>query len=66
MKPVSQKLSLLQKPQWVAMVLLLLILATFAVSLGLGSSTVSFDRLLPTLFGQGTFKDEFVDRKSAG
>ncbi|CAM4378799.1 FecCD family ABC transporter permease [Saccharibacillus endophyticus] len=60
MKPVSKKLSLLQKPQWVAMLLILLILATFVVGLGLGSSTVSFDRILPTLFGQGTFKDEFV------
>lgn len=60
MKPVSEKISLLQKPQWVAMLLILLILATFVVSLGLGSSTVSFDRILPTLFGQGTFKDEFV------
>lgn len=60
MKPVSQKSSLLQKPLWVAMMLLLLILVTFVVSLGLGSSTVSFDRILPTLFGQGTFKDEFV------
>ncbi|WP_037283141.1 FecCD family ABC transporter permease [Saccharibacillus sacchari] len=60
MKPVSEKISLLQKPQWVAMLLMLLILATLVVSLGLGSSTVSFDRILPTLFGQGTFKDEFV------
>lgn len=60
MKPLSQRISLLKKPQWVAMLLILLILATFVVSLGLGSSTVSFDRILPTLFGQGTFKDEFV------
>lgn len=60
MKPLSQRLSLLQKPQWVAVILVLLILVTAVVSLGLGSSTVSFDRILPTLFGQGTFKDEFV------
>ncbi|MEJ8306883.1 iron ABC transporter permease [Saccharibacillus sacchari] len=60
MKPVSKKLSLLQKPQWVAMLLIVLILVTLVVSLGHGSSTVSFDRILPTLFGQGTFKDEFV------
>lgn len=60
MKPLSQRISLLKKPHWVAMLLILLILATFVVSLGLGSSTVSFDRILPTLFGQGTFKDEFV------
>nr|WP_305120977.1 iron ABC transporter permease [Saccharibacillus sp. JS10] len=40
--------------------MVLLILVTIFISLGLGSSTVSFDRILPTLFGQGTFKDEFV------
>lgn len=29
-------------------------------SLGLGYSSVSYDRILPTIFGHGTFKEEFV------
>ncbi|WP_425472198.1 FecCD family ABC transporter permease [Saccharibacillus brassicae] len=37
-----------------------LILVTFFVSLGLGSSSVSYGRIIPTLLGSGTFKDEFV------
>ncbi|WP_028594653.1 FecCD family ABC transporter permease [Paenibacillus assamensis] len=37
-----------------------LILLTTIVSLGLGYSSVSFDRIVPTLLGNGTFKEEFV------
>ena len=29
-------------------------------SLGLGYSSVSYERILPTIFGHGTFKEEFV------
>lgn len=38
----------------------ILILTTAIISAGIGYSSLSFDRLLPTLFGQGTFKEEFV------
>lgn len=37
-----------------------LIAVTAAIGMGIGRSSVSFDRLLPTLFGQGTFKEHFV------
>ncbi|WP_400164433.1 FecCD family ABC transporter permease [Brevibacillus sp. TJ4] len=40
--------------------LLVLTLCTIVVSMGLGYSSLSYDRLLPVLFGQGTFKEEFV------
>ncbi|MBH5318290.1 iron ABC transporter permease [Paenibacillus sp. GSMTC-2017] len=39
---------------------LTLIVATIVVSLGLGYSTVSYDRILPTLLGAGNFKEEFI------
>ncbi|MBT2583308.1 iron ABC transporter permease [Planococcus sp. ISL-109] len=37
-----------------------LIIVTAILSLGLGYSTLGFDRILPVLFGQGDFKEEFV------
>jgi iron complex transport system permease protein len=37
-----------------------LILLTAIVSMGIGYSSLSFDRLLPVLFGHGTFKEDFV------
>lgn len=37
-----------------------LILLTSFVAMGLGYSSVSYDRLLPTILGSGTFKEEFV------
>ena len=36
------------------------ILITMVIALSVGSSSVSYDRLIPTLLGQGTFVDEFV------
>ncbi|XID91920.1 FecCD family ABC transporter permease [Paenibacillaceae bacterium WGS1546] len=40
--------------------LLLLIAATIAVRLSIGSGALSFDRLLPTLLGHGTAKENLV------
>ncbi len=37
-----------------------LIVVTAIVGMGIGRSSVSFDRLIPILFGQGTFKENFV------
>lgn len=42
------------------MMLSVLILLTAFISIGLGYSSVSYDRLLPTLFGYGSFKEEFI------
>ncbi|MEN2465287.1 iron ABC transporter permease [Ornithinibacillus sp. FSL M8-0202] len=40
--------------------LLVLIIITAIISMGIGYSSVSFDRILPTLFGEGSFKEHFV------
>lgn len=37
-----------------------LILATILIGLGIGSFPVSYDRLIPTIMGHGTFEDHFV------
>ncbi|WP_026827268.1 FecCD family ABC transporter permease [Exiguobacterium artemiae] len=42
------------------LLLSLLLLGTIVISIGLGPASVSYDRLLPTLFGQGSFKEDFV------
>ncbi|GIP28973.1 iron ABC transporter permease [Paenibacillus sp. J23TS9] len=52
--------SLIKKHRLIMLILFVLIVLTIIVSMGLGYSTLSFDRLLPTLFGQGTFKENFV------
>jgi iron complex transport system permease protein len=52
--------SLIQKQRITLTVSFLFILITIVVGMGMGYSTLSYDRLLPTLFGQGTFKEEFV------
>ena len=41
-------------------IVLLLILATFVASTAIGSGALSFDRLLQTLFGHGTTKENLV------
>ena len=51
---------LVKKQRIFFIVLLLLIVITAFVSAGIGYSTLSFNRLLPTFLGQGTFKEEFV------
>ncbi|MBO8176151.1 MAG: iron ABC transporter permease [Bacillus sp. (in: Bacteria)] len=51
---------LLKKQRMILCALLALIMLTIVIGMGLGYSSVSFDRILPTLLGQGTFKEEFV------
>ncbi|WP_449402999.1 FecCD family ABC transporter permease [Exiguobacterium artemiae] len=41
-------------------ILSVLLLGTIVISIGLGPASVSYDRLLPTLLGQGSFKEDFV------
>ena len=50
----------IKKQQVFVVILSILILSTAIISAGIGYSSLSFDRLIPTLFGQGTFKEEFV------
>ena len=52
--------SILRKQRLIILTLLIVIITTIVVGMGLGSASLSYDRLLPTLMGQGTFKEEFV------
>ena len=52
--------SLLKKQRILFCLLLVLIVATTIIGMGMGYSSLSYDRLLPTFFGQGTFKENFV------
>lgn len=52
--------ALVKKQRLIVGLLFLLILATAVISMGMGYSSLSYDRLIPTLFGQGTFKEDFV------
>lgn len=50
----------LRKQQLIVLGLAALTLLTIVVSLGLGSSSVSYDRIIPTILGHGSFKEKFV------
>ena len=52
--------ALVRRPAIVLSVMLLLIVATIVTSMSIGSASLSFDRLLPTLLGHGTFKEDLV------
>lgn len=52
--------SLLRRQRLILLALFILIVLTVVVSMGLGYASLSFDRLIPTLLGQGTFKEHFV------
>jgi iron complex transport system permease protein len=52
--------SIIKKQRIIVATLIVLILLTVITSLGLGYSSVSYGRILPTIFGNGTFKEEFV------
>ena len=52
--------ALVKKQRILFCLLLVFIVATAFIGLGLGYSSLSYDRLLPTLFGQGTFKENFI------
>ena len=48
------------KPLLLFITLLLLTFGAIIISLGVGYSTVSVNRILPTLFGMGSFEEEFI------
>lgn len=52
--------TLLRKFRLTVIAILVLIAATLAIGAGLGYASLSYDRLIPTLIGNGTFKEEFV------
>ncbi|NMH69238.1 iron ABC transporter permease [Bacillus sp. RO3] len=51
---------LIKKQRLFLLALLILLAATAFMSIGLGYSSVSYDRLLPTILGEGSFKEEFI------
>ena len=52
--------SLLRKQRIYLFIFLILIIGTAVVSMGLGSAALSYNRLIPTILGDGTFKEDFV------
>ncbi|WP_181349677.1 iron ABC transporter permease [Thalassobacillus sp. CUG 92003] len=52
--------ALIKKQRILLLVFVSLIFLTVVISLGLGYSSLSYNRLLPTLFNQGTFEESFV------
>ncbi len=52
--------SILNKQQLILLILCLLIISTVFISTGIGYSALSYDRIIPTLLGNGSFKEEFV------
>ncbi len=52
--------SLLKKQRILISFFIFLILTTIVVGMGIGDASLSYDRLIPTLFGQGTFKEHFI------
>ncbi|MEC0247321.1 iron ABC transporter permease [Paenibacillus chitinolyticus] len=52
--------SLIRKQRLLVAGAIVLIALTILIGMGLGYSSLSYDRLLPTLLGQGSFKENFV------
>lgn len=52
--------SIIKKQRYIIIALLVFIVLTITASLGLGYSSVSYNRIWPTLMGEGIFKEEFV------
>lgn len=52
--------ALIKKQRIILFISLLLIIATVIIGMGMGAASLSFDRLIQTLLGQGTFKEEFI------
>lgn len=52
--------AVLLKQRILLCVVLALIAITIVIGMGIGYASLSFDRLLPVLLGQGTFKEEFI------
>lgn len=49
-----------RRQRLIFLLLSLLLLGTIVIGIGLGPASLSYDRLLPTLLGQGSFKEDFV------
>lgn len=52
--------SLIKKQRLLFITFCVLIVSTSIISMGLGASSLSYDRFIPVFLGEGTFKEEFV------
>lgn len=52
--------ALVKKQRIILCILLVLIIMTIVLGMGIGDASLSYDRLLPTLFGKGSITEEFV------
>ena len=52
--------ALLKKQRIIVCILFSLIAITIVIGMGMGYASLSYDRLIPTILGQGTFKEEFI------
>ncbi|MFT4414493.1 FecCD family ABC transporter permease [Fredinandcohnia humi] len=52
--------TIVKKQRLILLALVILLFSTILLSMGIGYSSLTYDRLLPTLLGQGAFKEEFV------
>ncbi|ETI66602.1 FecCD family ABC transporter permease [Neobacillus vireti] len=52
--------ALIKRQRLILCLLFLLIIVTMVVGMGLGYASLSYDRLLPTILGKGSFKEEFI------
>ncbi|AGB40587.1 ABC-type Fe3+-siderophore transport system, permease component [Halobacteroides halobius DSM 5150] len=51
---------LVKRQRMILSTLLVVIILTALISMGLGYSSLSYKRIIPILFGQGTFKENFI------
>ncbi|KMK74932.1 FecCD family ABC transporter permease [Alkalihalobacillus pseudalcaliphilus] len=49
-----------KKYKWIVSTLLIGLIGMMVMGMSLGYSSISIDRLVPTIIGQGSFKDEFI------
>jgi iron complex transport system permease protein len=52
--------ALVKKQRITILILFILLLTTIITGMGLGYASLSYDRLLPVVLGQGTFKEDFI------
>lgn len=52
--------ALIKKQRLILLILLILTLCTIIIGMGTGYSPLSYDRLIPTFLGHGSFKEEFI------
>ena len=52
--------SLIRKQRIILCIALLLIIITMIIGMDVGSASISFNKLIDTILGQGRFKEEFI------